>query len=111
METSQYPKVIRAGKVAVLFSPDFGAGWYTWNTEKPECLFDPDIVALVEAGRNKEIEEFVGDKWDTESHHFYFGGAYNLEIEWLPQGTRFIVNEYDGSESIQTIQETDWILA
>lgn len=24
-------KVIKDGKVAVLYSPGFGAGWFTWN--------------------------------------------------------------------------------
>jgi hypothetical protein len=24
-------KLIRDGMVAVLYSPDYGSGWYTWN--------------------------------------------------------------------------------
>ena len=27
-------KVIRNGQVAVLYSPGFGAGWYSWNEKK-----------------------------------------------------------------------------
>ena len=37
-------RVIRDGLVAVVYSPGFGAGWYTWNLESPEILFDPNIV-------------------------------------------------------------------
>ena len=40
-------KLIVDGKVAVLISPGFGAGWYTWNYDYPEILFDPAIVKLV----------------------------------------------------------------
>ncbi len=32
-------KLSQDGKVAVLYSPGFGAGWYTWNTDAPEILF------------------------------------------------------------------------
>ena len=41
-------KVIENGQVAVIYSPGFGAGWYTWNQGRfPELndgtalLFDP----------------------------------------------------------------------
>jgi acetyl-CoA acetyltransferase len=37
-------KVIRDGKVAILYSPGFGAGWSTWNSYSNEMIFDPDIV-------------------------------------------------------------------
>jgi hypothetical protein len=36
---------------------------------------------------------------------FYAGGARDLRIEWLPIGTLFRVDEYDGSESITTTSE------
>ena len=34
-------KLSQDGKVAVLYSPGFGAGWYTWNMTVPQILFDP----------------------------------------------------------------------
>ena len=47
-------KVIENGQVAVIYSPGFGAGWYTWNQSRfPELndgtalLFDPILVDLV----------------------------------------------------------------
>ena len=40
-------KVIRDGKVAVLYSPGFGAGWSTWNSHNPDLLFDSIIVDFV----------------------------------------------------------------
>lgn len=96
-------KMIKDGKVAVLVSPGFGAGWYTWNVHCPECLFDPEIVQMVLDGKdNYDIEQFAEKKYGDE---FYSGGAVTLEVCWLPQGKKFCVTEYDGSESIVTEDE------
>ena len=96
-------KVIRDGKVAVLYSPGFGAGWYSWNTEHPEILFHPKIVEMVEQNKTKELD----DEWLKENLgiEVYTGGARNLKIQWLPEGTHFDIHEYDGSESIQTFED------
>ena len=51
-------KVIRDDKVAVLYSPGYGAGWSTWcsNDDLIETLlFHPLIVKKVESGLEKEI--------------------------------------------------------
>jgi len=50
-------KVIRDGKVAVLISHGFGAGWYSWNTEYQQLLFHPKLVEMVEQNRNDEIDD------------------------------------------------------
>lgn len=101
-------KVVRDGKVAVLYSPGFGAGWYSWNSKHPECLFAPTIVALVEAGRHDAIDEIAKTLFDD---YFYTGGSMDLEIEWLPIGTAFEIHEYDGSESIRTMDSPGWHIA
>jgi len=98
-------KVIRNGKVAVLYSPGFGAGWYTWNTEHPECIYDPDVVALVEAGKNDEISDLIESKYTDD--YFYSGGSSELKIAWIAEGTKFHIHEYDGSESIQFIDDIE----
>jgi len=100
-------KVIRDGLVAVLYSPGFGAGWYTWNTSHPEILFDPAVVELVEAERWEELQAYVTLKYPD----IYAGGMRELEVAWIPQDTQFRVNEYDGSESIETRDTVDWITA
>lgn len=98
-------KVIRNGKVAVLYSPGYGAGWFSWNSEHPQCLFDPDIVDWVENGRSEEefpdLEAKYGD-------YFYDGGFRDLTIAWLPVGTAFRIHEYDGNESIVLASEEEW---
>lgn len=91
-------KIIRDGKVAVLFSPGWGAGWYTWNSI-PECVFDPDIVRIVLGEATGDISQLAHEKWGET---FYTGGAENLQVEWLPENTPFRIDEYDGNESIVT---------
>ncbi len=99
-------KVIRDGKVAVLISRGFGAGWSSWNLEFPDILFDPEIVAAVEAHDLGKVMTIAEAKYP----HAYLGGADGLCVEWIQQGTAFEVHEYDGAESIQ-YADRDWIIA
>ena len=102
-------KVIRDGKVAVLVSPGYGAGWSTWETKLSQdiLLFSPLIVEMVEAGRQKEITEgWINEKFGVED--VYPGGAYQLEIEWVEVGTKFTIREYDGSEWLEELDIESW---
>ena len=98
-------KLIRDGKVAVLVSPGYGAGWYTWNSDRPECLFDPDIVKMVLGEVEGSISELAEQKWDQGNDSFYSGGADDLVVQWLDEGTQFRINEYDGSETLVTMPD------
>lgn len=102
-------KFIRDGHVAVLYSPGFGAGWFTWNTQFPECIFDVEIVEMIQNHVSwQEIADFAEKKYGEE---FCSRGAKDLRIMWLKEGTEFIIDEYDGSESIRTKEIMDWIQA
>jgi hypothetical protein len=35
----------------------------------------------------------------------YCGGAADLEIHWLPIGTAFRIDDYDGNETLQTLDD------
>jgi hypothetical protein len=35
----------------------------------------------------------------------------DLEVEWMPVGTEFKINEYDGAESIEYKENNNWIVA
>jgi len=97
-------KVIRDGKVAVLISPGLGAGWYTWNTEHTELIFSHEVVEMVEQNKANEIDE----DWILENlgiENVNCGGASDLVIHWIPIGTAFEINAYDGAESIRTIDD------
>jgi len=90
-------KVIRDGNVAVIVSPGFGAGFVTWNDSISP--FEPKIVKMVESGKKLEITS----EWCKENlgiEDVYCGGVKDLEIVWIKKGSRFSINEYDGSESL-----------
>jgi hypothetical protein len=101
-------KVIRDGKVAVLYSPDFGAGWSTWNGGEYnpiDMVFNPDVVAAV-LGESGETPAEAAARAFPEA---YDGGVSDLEVEWVPVGTRFYIREYDGSESV-VIDDGTWLM-
>ena len=100
-------KLVRDGMVAVLYSPDYGSGWYTWNANHPELLFDPAIVQLVEEDKWDELKTYVTLKYPN----IYEGGMWELKIAWIPEGAMFRINEYDGNESIELKDDVDWFTA
>lgn len=101
-------KVKADGKVAVLVSTGFGAGWSTWNREWPAMLFDPVIVEMVLAGKDSyDIEAVAERRWPDA----YLGGVHDLYVAWIPEGMKFRVMEYDGAESILTVEDEGWIVA
>ena len=100
-------KLNENGKVAVLYSPDFGAGWSTWNPNHPEILFDPAIVKLVEKEQYDELATYVELKYPG----IYTGGLSNLRVEWIKEGKKFLITEHDGSESVQLEEDIDWMIA
>ena len=101
-------RCVRDGRVAVLVSPGFGAGWFSWHGIEA-LLFDPAVVELVESGAEASvIEQYCEDRHGSDP---YFGGAGDLIVEWVPVGARFRIHEYDGSESLVLESEEEWIVA
>lgn len=94
------------GQVAVLISPGFGAGWSTWSSDNAEALlFDSRLVDYVLFNGTDGLEAFA----ESLGYDEYMGGATDLRVEWLEPGTRFTVEEYDGSESIRTFDDLSYI--
>lgn len=102
-----YNKYIKDGKVAVLYSPGFGAGWSTWNSDNEGLIFDEEIVKEVLANNWQRAAEVAERKYPG----CYTGGADQLEIKWLEIGSNFEINEYDGSESVHVIGERKYLTA
>jgi hypothetical protein len=112
-QVKEMDKVIRDGKVAVLISPSWGAGWYTWH-DMEELLYHPKLVEMVENNQQDEITkgliaELLGII--DEDGMPYLAGAEDLAIEWIPIGTEFMIEEYDGYESIRLKEATVWLTA
>ena len=102
-------KLIRDGKVAVLVSPGFGAGGYSWNSVHygDELIFDPVLAAYIDEGKMDEAKTYVTMRWPDA----YAGGVDDLVVHWVPVGTAFRIHEYDGSESIEIKEDLDWVVA
>lgn len=101
-------RVVRDGCVAILYSPGYGAGWYSWH-RKEELLYDPTIVQFVLENRHSDIEDYVMGKYPDDD--FYLGGSEELVVEWVPIGEKFRIDEYDGAESVVFASRENWLTA
>jgi len=119
-------KVVKEGKVAVLVSKGWGAGFTTWTTnwnpEDKNCLqqlFDPTLVEMCKqlqslkffdrdrTGLLDQMLEYIQKTYPKA----FVGGIEDLEVEWVPEGSLFRVNEYDGKEEVEYFEQTKWIKA
>ena len=103
-------KVVRDGKVAVLYSPGIGAGWSTWNSDDTDLMFDPVIVDFV-LNKSENWIQGVMAYCSIAYPDAYTGGVSGLKVEWVASGTQFLIEEHDGSESVVLKWDTDWITA
>ena len=93
-------KIVRDGKVAVAVSTGFGAGWSTWTDVN--CM-DARFNQLFLDGKYGEAAALCKEL-DLGSGI----GARDVKIIWVPVGTEFQINEYDGSESIEYKDDIAW---
>lgn len=109
-------KVIRDGKVAVLISPGYGAGWSTWFNGKLEqlSLHDPRIVQFMidnflcdnkfndvsvkTSEDGDKLKKFVSSL--PEYAKIHLGGLETLEIRWVLEDAEFYIDEFDGYETL-----------
>ena len=105
-------KTIKGVKhIAVLVSPNFGAGWSTWNREFASfLLFDSGIVERVIRDDKDEVETYICEKTKGKAY-IYYGGLKDLEVCWIPEGTKFVIDEYDGRETLRTLDNIDYFTA
>jgi|SRR5882672_534927 len=95
-------KLERDGKVAVVYSPGYGAGWSTWSDEVDPT--DKDIAEAIDKVVTKEeLISLAKKKYPTA----YTGGLEydGVSIAWVPKGTRYYIEEYDGSEQVHILDE------
>lgn len=95
-------KLIVDGKVAVLISHGYGAGWSSGGNLDP---FDPVLAEMLHKNCSREaLFEEAKKRYPNE----YLGGIVCLRIEWVPVGTRFRIHEYDGFESLIIYNPEDY---
>lgn len=112
----------------ILVSPNYGAGWASWNTYpaglgKFVAEYQP-VIDYLEAGKSfercRDNDDYIA-KYDVlsqltldakekfgEEAHLYFGGAHQLKVVEIPDGSRYRIDEYDGSESYLLQDSEDW---
>ena len=104
----------------VLVSYCYGAGFSTWAYH--EMAYDRRVIEFWLS--HKDDEQWMMDvRYHTEGRAFsetinfftsigypdlYFGGFANCELEWVPIGTNFRINEYDGAESLEIEDGSNW---
>lgn len=99
-------KVVIDGDVKVLYSPGYGAGFYTWGAPF-EAIFDPKLIKLVEDENIQEAISYVEKTYPKT----FTGGVEQLKVVLIPEGSRFIIDEYDGSEGIQLLDSINYLTA
>ena len=58
------------------------------------------------ATKNDEINKITKTNPDI-----YTGGMKDLKVAWIPEGTLFRVDDYDGSESVELKENDNWLVA
>jgi hypothetical protein len=91
----------------ILISGNYGAGWYSWNTDYPDCLTNEELIEMVEA---EASESSIREKAKELYPEGYWGGASGLQVVEIESGTKFVIHEYDGAESIMTENDFNWIV-
>jgi hypothetical protein len=102
-------RIVRDGKVAVIYHPSFGCGWYSWHGIT-ELLFDPQVVEMIEGSVDSKIIENYCKKTYADPGLGY-SNYKDLDICWVPVGVKFRVSEYDGSEHIVYLNHEAYITA
>lgn len=56
-------------------------------------------------------EQWLVDNFGEEYESVYTGGACDLLIQWVPQGSLVRINEYDGYESVEIYDTDNYFMA
>ena len=88
-----------SGQIGVIVSGGYGAGWSTWGGDSEFLSMDKTLVEMkLREASQEEVEEYYKK---VKGEPPYMGGWDDAEVEWLDKGTVFIIEEYDGHESLR----------
>ena len=89
--------------IKVVLSPGWGAGIASWNDY--ELAEHPDVVRAVERGATlDEIESLVAELFPGKG--YYLGGFRDAVV--VEVTGPYLIEEYDGNESIVQPSEKHW---
>lgn len=99
----------KKGRVGVLVSYGYGAGWSTWRCKEDSIEFFCMDKTLVEMKLNDvphyEVEEYI----QSLNYDYYMGGWDDTVVVFLEPNTKFVITEYDGYESLKTYDDFKWL--
>lgn len=112
-------KFIKDNRVAVIVSGEYGGGfWTNGGNLYPESIFDPVLVALVLEKNYVEIYNYIKQTYPSIGIDHYWSKSTDgvsfinyLTVEWVDEGTEFIILEYDGREHVEVKQHFEWMKA
>lgn len=113
------PYLNENGDVGVLYSPGYGAGWASWNTNEyaydkrivEKFIEDPDMFHTYKGSLFRKDDQIPKLHLFMEELGYdgYYGGAQDLKLVFIPRGTMFRITEYDGFEGIEVFDPSDYI--
>lgn len=96
-------------QVAVILHDQYGSGWFTQH-DMLELLFD---YKLAEALDNSDMAAANARLVDLETEYTNAGiypvRAQDLVVEWVDRGRKFMIQEYDGWETVWYKDQINWI--
>lgn len=96
--------------LAVICSEGYGAGFSTWYPKLGDLLVygDDVLISLIEEGSQSTYREIKNHLQNHYLPGWIDDSLKQLTIEWVPVGTRFQIDEYDGYESVRILEDIEW---
>ena len=91
--------------VGVLVSHGYGAGWSTWNDVDPQ---NEELVEAFENDLSDDEKIAIAERIYPDAYH---GGLLQCKAHYLPKGTQYRIDEYDGAESLELNYDSSWRIA
>ena len=91
-----------------LISEGYGAGWSTWNLDYKEfLLFNKGLIELAKKNANEsEVKRYLQK---NGIYSIYMRGWEDIKVVTLEDNEQFIIEEYEGWESVRTKEGTNWL--
>ncbi len=127
--TSYSKVVLEDGNVAVLIHGEYGRGWSTGNIplgKKHQYIFDSRIVLYVLSDEFKQLfnsDEPITNTASLVAYDDLMNSIFpdeispgpnafsKLVVDFIPENTRFRINEYDGSECVEVLDHNNYMAA
>jgi hypothetical protein len=96
-------------QVAVILHREYGLGWWTWHGDD-RWLVHPELAEAIDTGRVEVAQDLI-DEFSCQSESYHPGQikASNLEVFWADRHRKFLIENYDGCETLVYRDEIKWL--